>query len=110
MDHPFDEFSKSLAESVPRRESLRRLGAVLAGALLGPLALGPGAASAGPESKGKRPRRPLRIAPQAATKAAGQPGGQDRCKTFCNHCSKAQQNQCLTVCRACNNDPVRLNG
>jgi hypothetical protein len=32
MDQLFDEFSKSLAESVPRRESLRRLGAVFAGA------------------------------------------------------------------------------
>src|SRR5260370_30042137 len=33
MDNLFDEFSKSLAESVPRRESLRRLGAVFAGAV-----------------------------------------------------------------------------
>ena len=40
MGHLFDEFSKSLAESVPRRESLRRLGAVFAGAVLGPLVLG----------------------------------------------------------------------
>jgi hypothetical protein len=31
MDHLFDEFSKSLAESVPRRESLQRLGAGRAG-------------------------------------------------------------------------------
>jgi hypothetical protein len=40
MDHLFDEFSKSLAESVPSRESLRRLGAVLAGAVLSPLGVG----------------------------------------------------------------------
>ena len=40
MDHLFDEFSKSLAESVPRRESLRRLGAVFAGAVLSPLGVG----------------------------------------------------------------------
>jgi hypothetical protein len=40
MDNLFDEFSKSLAESVPRRESLRRLGAVFAGAVLSPLAVG----------------------------------------------------------------------
>ena len=39
MDHLFDEFSKSLAESLPRRESLRRLGAVFAGAVLSPLGL-----------------------------------------------------------------------
>src|SRR5262245_21092431 len=45
MDHLFDDFSKSLAEPVPRRESLRRLGAVFAGALLTPLGLG--VASAG---------------------------------------------------------------
>ena len=47
MNHPFDEFSKSLSEPVPRRESLRRLGAVFAGALLSPFALGLGAAEAG---------------------------------------------------------------
>jgi hypothetical protein len=40
MENLFDEFSKSLAESVPRRESLRRLGAVFAGAVLSPLGLG----------------------------------------------------------------------
>ena len=40
MDDLFDEFSKSLAESVPRRESLRRLRVVLAGAVLSPLGLG----------------------------------------------------------------------
>ena len=40
MTHPFDEFSKSLSEPVPRRVLLRRLGAVVTGALLGPLALG----------------------------------------------------------------------
>lgn len=38
MTHHWDEFSRSLAEkSVPRRQSLRQLGATLAGALLGPL-------------------------------------------------------------------------
>ena len=31
MGDLFDEFSESLAESVPRRESLRRLGADFAG-------------------------------------------------------------------------------
>ena len=33
MEHFYDEFSKSLAASVPRRESLRRMGAVFAGAI-----------------------------------------------------------------------------
>jgi hypothetical protein len=38
MTHHWDEFSKSLADRfVPRRESLRLLGAAVAGALLGPL-------------------------------------------------------------------------
>jgi hypothetical protein len=38
-DH-FDEFSKSLAEkSVPRRQTLRLLGAAVAGAMLSPLGL-----------------------------------------------------------------------
>jgi hypothetical protein len=55
MTNHFDEFSKSLAEkSVPRRQTLRLLGAAIAGALLAPL----GARSA---------------------QAAGDP-----CKTFCN--------------------------
>jgi hypothetical protein len=40
MTHRWDEFSKSLAEeSLPRRESLRRLGLALAGAMLSPLEL-----------------------------------------------------------------------
>ena len=40
MEHLFDAFSKSLAESVSRRDTLRRLGAVFAGAVLTPLGLG----------------------------------------------------------------------
>jgi hypothetical protein len=36
MSNHWDEFSKSLAEPLPRRESLRRLGIVLAGAVLSP--------------------------------------------------------------------------
>ncbi len=39
MEKLFDAFSKSLAESVSRRESLRRLGAVFAGAALSALGL-----------------------------------------------------------------------
>ncbi|MGE5194989.1 MAG: hypothetical protein ACM3U2_21055 [Deltaproteobacteria bacterium] len=81
MDHLFDEFSKSLGESVPRRESLRRLGAVFAGAVLGPLGL--------------------------ATASAGNP---DPCKTFCKCGTRAQQSQCLTACRACNGNTSRIGG
>jgi hypothetical protein len=82
MEHFYDEFSKSLAASVPRRESLRRMGAVFAGALLGQLGLGTAWAA-----------------------------GQDPCKAFCNRCSnKTQRNQCLAACQACNGNTGRLGG
>jgi hypothetical protein len=79
---PLDEFSKMLAGSVSRRESLRRIGAVLAGAVLGSLGTG--------------------------TAWAARP---DRCGAFCRGCSsKAQRNQCLAACRACNGNTSRLCG
>ncbi|MHB8954086.1 MAG: hypothetical protein ACYC4U_14050 [Pirellulaceae bacterium] len=77
----FDEFSKSLAESVPRRESLRRLGAVFAGAALSQLGLGTAWA-----------------------------GRRDPCNAFCKCRTKARQRQCLAACRACNGDTSRLGG
>jgi hypothetical protein len=81
-DH-WDEFSKSLAEeSLPRRESLRRIGTVLAGAVLSPLGL---------ESAFAR--------------------GPDPCKAFCGQCSnKWERNRCLDACRNCNKDTSRLCG
>jgi len=81
MERLYDEFSMSLAASVPRRESLRRMGAVLAGMVLSPLGLN--------------------------TAWAGPP---DPCKSFCRCSNKAQQNQCLAACRACNRDASRLVG
>jgi hypothetical protein len=81
MDHLFDEFSKSFSESVPRRESLRRLLAVFAGAVLSPLGL---------ESAWAK--------------------GPDPCKTFCNCRNKKQQDQCLSACKACNGNTSRLAG
>jgi hypothetical protein len=81
MDNQFDEFSKSLAESVPRRESLRRLGAVFAGAVLGPLGL------------------------QIAWAR-----GPDPCAAFCKCQNKARQTQCLAACKACNGDTSRIGG
>jgi hypothetical protein len=81
MDHLFDEFSKSLAESVPRRESLRRLGAVFAGAILSPLGVGTVWAV-----------------------------GTDPCKAFCKCSNRAQQSQCHTACRACNGNTSRIGG
>ena len=77
-----DEFSKLLAESVSRRESLRRIGAVLAGAVLSSLGVG--------------------------TAWAARP---DRCTAFCRSCStKTQRNQCVAACRACNGNTSRLCG
>lgn len=86
MDHLFDEFSKSLVESVPRRESLRRLGALFAGAVLSPL--GMDSAWGGP-----KPR-----------------GGSDPCQAVCKCGNAKQQNQCLKVCRACQSDTSRTCG
>jgi hypothetical protein len=78
MTHHWDEFSKSLAEeSLPRRESLRRIGFALAGAVLAPLGLN----SARAASKGGRTTDP--------------------CVAFCACRRKSDQNQCLRVCRAC---------
>jgi hypothetical protein len=77
-----DEFSKLLAESVSRRESLRTIGVVLAGAALSSLG--------------------LRTAWAA---------GPDRCTAFCRWCpTKNKRNQCLEACRACNGNTSRLCG
>ncbi len=81
MENLCDEFSMSLAASVPRRESLRRMGAVLAGMLLNPWGLGTAWA-----------------------------GKQDPCKSFCRCSNRAQQNQCLAACQACNGNTGRLGG
>ncbi len=83
MTHHWDELSKSLAEeSLPRRESLRRIGAVLAGAVLSPLGL--------------------------QTAFAGHQG--DPCKNFCRCRNKSQKQACLAACNACGKDTSRLAG
>ena len=81
MTSLFDEFSKSLDESVPRRESLRRFGAMLAGAVLSPLGFGITAAA-----------------------------GPDPCKAFCKCRNKTQQSQCLAACKACSGQTSRICG
>jgi hypothetical protein len=82
MSHHIDELSKALAEeSIPRRESLRRLGAVLAGAILSPFALG--------------------------TARAGPP---DPCKAICRCHNRQQQNACVAACHACGGDTSRMCG
>ena len=82
MTHQWDAFSKSLAEdSVPRRESLRRMGALFAGVVFSQLGLR--------TAWGKGP---------------------DPCRAFCNRCSKTRQSQCLAACQACNGNTGRLSG
>jgi len=82
MSQQWDEFSKSLAEeSLPRRETLRLLGAALAGVALSPLGLGTAWA-----------------------------GRSDPCKSFCRCSNKAQQNQCLAACKTCQGNTSRLGG
>jgi hypothetical protein len=81
MIHQWDEFSKSLAEPVPRRESLRRLGAVFAGSVLGPL----GAATAWAR-------------------------GPDPCRSFCKCRNKSEQTACLAACNACKGNTSHVCG
>ncbi len=98
MTHPFDELSKSLAdESLPRRESLRRLGLLLTGAVLGPLASGLSA------KDGPYPYFRFRAAPRA-------PRPVDPCVSFCSRCTTSKRSQCLSACRACNGQTSRLSG
>jgi hypothetical protein len=80
MTHQWDEFSKSLSEAVPRRQSLRLLGAAIAGALFSPL---------------------------GTAWAAGQDPCKAFCNRCSN---KTQQNQCLAACKACNGNTSRLGG
>ncbi len=86
MTSHWDEFSKSVAEPLPRRESLRRLGLVVAGAVLSPFGLR--ATLAGHNSRRQ----------------------QDPCKAFCKCRNKKQQDQCLKACNACSKDTNRVCG
>ena len=81
MTQRWDELTKSLAEPLPRREALRRLGLVVASAVLGPLGLDSASA-----------------------------GKADPCKAFCKCRSKRQQDQCLRACKTCKRDFGRLVG
>lgn len=80
MSDQWDEFSKSVAEQLPRRESLRRFGAIFVGTVFAPAGL------------------------EAAKPAA------DRCKAFCKCRNKTQQQQCLAACNECNRETHRLSG
>lgn len=76
MTYQFDAFTETLADHpLPRRQSLRLLGAALAGALVGSLS--------------------------ALTSSAA---GRDPCKIFCNQVPKLERSRCLSACQACNND------
>lgn len=86
MTNRWDDFSKLLAEeSSTRRESLRLLGAALAGAVLSPLALG-------------------------TARGAGKHRAADPCKTICRCSKKTQQDACLAACRSCTGATSRLCG
>ena len=86
MSDRWDDFSRSLAEgSATRRQSLRLLGAALAGAVLSHLGVG-------------------------TARGAGKPRGVDPCKTFCRCSNKSQQNACLAACRSCTGATSRLCG
>ena len=90
MSHLFDDVSRSLAQpSMPRRESLRRLGVAVTAIVLGPLA-------AQHAQAGKRPKPP---SPPP-----------DPCKAFCKCSNKRQLDQCLKACKACGSTPRRLGG
>jgi hypothetical protein len=81
MTHQWDAFSKSLAEdSFPRRQSLRLLGAAIAGAVFSPL---------------------------GTAWAAGSDPCKAFCNQCSN---KTQRNQCLAACSACNSNTSRLAG
>ena len=84
MTHHWDEFSKSLAQPLRRRESLRRLGIALAGAVFSPLGL--------------------------ASAAAKGPPVKDPCDTFCRCRRKSDQSRCLADCRACRDEGGQLHG
>ena len=82
MSHHWDDFSKSLAEdAVPRRQSLRLLGAAIAGAVLSPWGF-----------------------------TTAWAAGSDPCKAFCRCSNRKQQNACLAACRSCNSDISYLCG
>jgi stigma-specific protein Stig1 len=86
MTNRWDDFSKLLAEeSSTRRESLRLLGAALAGAVLSPLALG-------------------------TARGAGKSRAADPCKTICRCSKKTQRDACLAACRSCTGATSRLCG
>jgi hypothetical protein len=86
MTNRWDDLSKLLAEeSSTRRESLRLLGAALAGAVLSPLALG-------------------------TARGAGKSRAADPCKTICRCSKKTQQDACLAACRSCTGATSRLCG
>ena len=80
MESIYDEFSKSLAASVPRRQSLRLLGAAIAGAV---------------------------FSPWGTAWAARPDPCKSFCNRCAN---TTQRDQCLAACQACHGDTARLGG
>jgi hypothetical protein len=93
MTPNWDDFAKAVADdSIPRRETLRRLGLAITATVLGPL--GCEYARAGKHSQSPKPPKPP----------------QDPCKTFCRCRNKKQLDQCLKACNACGKVTSRLGG
>lgn len=87
MTRQFDDLAKTLAdESLPRRETLRRLGLAVTATILSPL--GMQFARAGHKPKGST----------------------DPCKAFCQCRNSRQKDQCLKACTACGSNPQQLGG
>ncbi|MBL8850022.1 MAG: hypothetical protein JNG89_10065, partial [Planctomycetaceae bacterium] len=90
MSRLFDDVSILMAEeSLPRRESLRRIGLAMTATILSPL--GMQFAQAGKHPKAPKPPP-------------------DPCKAFCSCRNKQQKNQCLAACHACSGQTDRLAG
>jgi hypothetical protein len=80
MSHQFDELAKALAQGVPRREALRRIGTGLVGALLASVGLG---------------------------EAWGQSG--NNCTNLCRQIPPGpNRGRCLRNCQECGGDVTRV--
>jgi hypothetical protein len=84
MNDRFDELAKSLAEGVPRREALRRLGGGLLTAMLASLGL------------------------ENAWGQGGGGGSFTKCSTYCNTLPRPQRSNCNSACRQCGGNTSNL--
>jgi hypothetical protein len=111
MDSPFDVLAKTvaLAEGMPRREAVRRVGGALAAVALS--SLGVGCSSGGGRSPSMSPLPPG----TSSTGRTPQGGGTADCDDFCQLLPGAQGARCRSdaahgagLCVQCAGDPLRL--